>query len=317
MPGVESIPVLPSHGAGRNDVSWGSGRAALYWTVVKQALRGFVDDRGPSMGAALAYYTLFSLAPLLLIVIAVVGAVFGADAARGQIFAQMSGLVGDSAALAIQQMVVSVNRPADGWIASVVGVVLMLIGATTVFSELQSSLDQIWRAPASASPSGLWSLLRSRLLSFGLILGVGFLLIVSLVVSAGMATFTAWWSPWFQAWTLLAVVLDLVLNFALLTVLFGMIYKWMPSVRVAWPDVLVGAACTALLFMLGRALIGLYIGKSGVASAFGAAGSVVAVMVWIYYSAQVFLIGAEFTWAYAHVLGFRRAPASVRNTTLP
>ena len=317
MPSAESVSLNPSLRAHRIGASPSSGRAALYWTVVKQALKGFVDDRGPSMGAALAYYTLFSLAPLLLIVIAVVGAVFGDDAARGQIFAQMSGLVGDSAALAIQQMVVSVNRPADGWVASLVGVVLMLIGATTVFGELQSSLDQIWRAPAPATPSGLWSLLRSRLLSFGLILGVGFLLIVSLVVSAGMAAFTAWWAPWFQAWTVVAIVLDLVLNFALLTVLFGMIYKWMPRVRVAWPDVLVGAACTALLFMLGRAAIGLYIGKSGVASAFGAAGSVVAVMVWIYYSAQVFLIGAEFTWAYAQVLGSRRAQPSVRNITLP
>ena len=287
------------------------GRVALYWAVVKHALRGFFDDRGPSMGAALAYYTLFSLAPLLLIVIAVVGAVFGGDAARGQIFAQISGLVGDSAANAIQQMIISVDQPAKGWIASTVGVVLMLIGATTVFAELQSSLDQIWRAPAPATTSGRWALLHSRLLSFGLILGVGFLLIVSLVVSAAMAAFNAWWSPWFDAWAVVGMALDLAVNFALLTALFAMIYKWMPRVRVAWRDVLVGAACTALLFMLGRALIGLYIGRSSVASAFGAAGSVVAVMVWIYYSAQIFLIGAEFTWAYSQILGSSRPPPSV------
>jgi membrane protein len=281
-------------------------RPALYGAVVKRALQGFVEDRGPSMGASLAYYTLFSLAPLLLIVIAVVGAVFGGDAARGQIVAQLAGLVGADTASSIEQLIVSADQPVKGWIASSVGVLLMLIGATTVFAELQSSLDQIWRAPAPPATSGLWALLRSRLLSFGLILGVGFLLIVSLVVSAGMAVFNAWWSPWFEAWAVVGRVLDGVINFALLTALFAMIYKWMPRVRVAWRDVLVGAACTSLLFMLGRALIGLYIGTSSVASAFGAAGSVVAVMVWIYYSAQIFLIGAEFTWAYSQIIGSRR-----------
>ena len=284
-----------------------TNRLALYWAVIKRALQGFIEDRGPSMGASLAYYTLFSLAPLLLIVIAVVGAVFGGDAARGQIFAQIAGLVGTSAAGAIEQLIVSADQPAKGWIATIVGVVLMLIGATTVFGELQSSLDQIWRAPAPVVTRGLWSLLRSRLLSFGLILGVGFLLIVSLVVSAGMAVFSTWWSPWIEAWAVLGMALDAVVNFAMFTALFAMIYKWMPRVHVAWRDVLAGAACTALLFMLGRALIGLYIGTSSVASAFGAAGSVVAVMVWIYYSAQIFLIGAEFTWAYAQIIGSSRS----------
>lgn len=290
-------------------------RPALYGAIVKRALQGFVEDRGPSMGAALAYYTLFSMAPLLLIVIAVVGAVFGGDAARGQVFAQIAGVVGAGTASAIEQLIVSAAEPVQGWLATMIGLVLMLIGATTVFAELQSSLDQIWRAPAPVKASGPWSLLRSRLLSFGLILGLGFLLIVSLVFSAGMAAFNAWWSPWFQAWAVVAMALDGVLNFALLSALFAMIYKWMPRVRVAWRDVWVGAACTALLFMIGRALIGLYIGHSGVASAFGAAGSVVAVVVWIYYSAQIFLIGAEFTWAYAHVLGSCRphdAPQAAR-----
>ena len=287
-----------------------TGRVALYGAIVKRAAQGFFEDRGPSMGAALAYYTLFSLAPLLLIVLAVVGAVFGGDAARGQIMGQISGLVGGQAAGAIEMMIASANQPADGWNAGAVGIALMLVGATTVFAELQSSLDQIWRAPAPAPSSGLWALLRSRLLSFGLILGVGFLLIVSLVVSAGLAAFGAWWSPWFDTWKVVGIVLDLVINFILLSALFAMIYKWMPRVRVAWRDVLVGAACTALLFMLGRALIACYIGMGSVASAFGAAGSVVVVMVWIFYSAQIFLIGAEFTWAYAHILGSRRPPAT-------
>ena len=283
---------------------------ASYRAVVKRALHGFIEDRGPSMGAALAYYTLFSLAPLLLIVIALVGAVFGGDAARGQIVAQISGLVGVDAAAAIEQLIVSADQPTAGWLATCVGVVLMLIGATTVLAELQSAMDHIWRAPTPLTRNGLWALLRSRLLSFGLILGVGFLLIVSLVVSAGVAAFNAWWSPWFGAWRAVGMALDLVVHFSLLTALFAMIYKWLPRVRVAWRDVLVGAACTAVLFVLGRALIGLYIGMSSVASVFGAAGSVVVVMVWIYYSAQIFLIGAEFTWAYAQILGSRRPQAT-------
>ncbi len=283
-----------------------SGLLANYGAIARRALQGFFEDRGPSMGAALAYYTLFSLAPLLLIVIAVAGAIFGADAARGQIFVQIAGLVGPGTASAIEQLIAHADQPVKGWMASALGVLLMLIGATTVFAELQASLDQIWRAPARATGSGWWALLRARLLSFGLILGVGFLLIVSLVVSAGMAAFNAWWSPWFDAWKVVHVGLDLAVNFGLLSALFAMIYKWMPRVHVAWRDVLVGAACTSLLFMVGRSLIGMYIGTSSVASAFGAAGSIVAVMVWIYYSAQIFLIGAEFTWAYSHVLGSRR-----------
>lgn len=276
---------------------------ASYWQIIRQAGASFMTDRAPSMGAALSYYTLFSLAPLLLIVIAVAGLTFGIEAARGQIFGQIASLVGADAAAMIQDLVSNAYQPEKGLFATLLGVSLMLFGATTVFGELQDALDHIWQAPAREQNSSWWSLLRSRLLSFGLILGIGFLLIVSLVMSAALAAFNTLWSPLFSSWQLLGQALDIIINFVLLTILFAMIYKWMPRVRIAWRDVLVGATCTAILFMLGRALIGQYIAHSSVASAFGAAGSIVVVMVWVYYSAQIFLFGAELTWSYAHVLG--------------
>lgn len=277
--------------------------------LARRAVAAWIDDQAPSMGAALAYYTLFSLAPLLLIVIAVAGLVFGPDAARGQIFDELRGFIGAPGAAAVQQLLESVNRPAGGVAATATGVALMLLGATTVFAELQSALDRIWRAPAPPL-GGLWGLLRARVLSFGLILGLGFLLIVSLVMSAALSALQAWWASAFGGWELVLQVLNHLSSLALMTVLFAAIYKLMPRVRVAWADVWVGAIVTAGLLTIGRVLIGLYLGTGAVTSGFGAAGSVVAVMVWVYYSAQIFLLGAEFTWVYAHALGSRRGQAA-------
>ena len=175
-----------------------------------------------------------------------------------------------------------------------------------MFGELQDTLDHIWRAPERDKSAGLWGLLRSRFLSFGMILGIGFLMIVSLVLSSALAVLGKFWGPALQGWAVLANVLNLVLGFALTTAVFAMIYKIMPRVRIHWRDVWVGAAVTSLLFTAGKSLIGLYIGKTGVASGFGAAGSLVVILVWVYYSAQIFLFGAEFTWAYAHTYGSRR-----------
>ena len=180
--------------------------------------------------------------------------------------------------------------------------VLMLVGATTVFAELQDALDRIWRAPARPG-SGLWSLLRARVLSFGLILGLGFLLIVSMLFSAAVAALQAWWSGWLGGWNLVLGVLNGCSGFALVTLLFAIIYKVMPRVRIAWSDVWVGAVVTAGLFTLGRALIGAYLSTGAVGSGFGAAGALVVVLVWVYYSAQIFLLGAEFTWVFAHTVG--------------
>ena len=273
-------------------------------TIGKAAVTAWIDDRAPSMGAALAFYTLFSITPLLLIVISVAGIWFGPEAARGEIFGQLQGLVGSAGAAAIQELLESVNRPASGIAGMVIGLVLMLVGATTVFVELQDALDRIWRAPAWQG-SGLWNLLQTRLLSFGLILGIGFLMLVSLVVSAGLTAFETWATRQVVGWELLLAVINQVLGFMLVTAMFGMIYKLMPRARIEWRDVAFGALTTATLFTWGKWLIGMYIGTSGVGSAFGAAGSLVALLVWVYYSAQIFLLGAEFTWVYAHSLGSR------------
>ena len=273
--------------------------------LVRRSVAAWIDDDAASKGAALAYYTLFSLAPLLLIVTAVAGLVFGAEAARGEIFGQLQGLVGAPGAAAVQSLLESVNRPAGGWAATALGLVLMLLGATTVFAELQNTLDRIWRAPARPA-GGLWLLLRARVLSFGLILGLGFLLMVSLVASAALAGLQRWWAPQFQGWALVLAVLDPASSFALVTLLFALVYKLMPRVRIPWSDVWVGALVTAGLFAVGRHLLGAYLGLAAVSAGFGAAGSLVVVLVWVYYSAQIFLLGAEFTWVYAHVLGSRR-----------
>jgi membrane protein len=277
----------------------------LLLTLGRQTVRAWIDDDVPSMGAALAYYTLFSLAPLLLIVIAVAGLVFGPDAARGEIFGQLHGLIGDAGAAAVQQLLESVSKPAGGLLAASTGLVAMLVGATTVFAELQSAFDRIWRAPRRPD-TGWWGLVRARVLSFGLILGVGFLLLVSLVVSAGIAALQAWWAPWFPAWAGGLLAVNMATGLLLLTLMFAMIFKVMPRVRIAWADVWVGALATALLFTGGRALIAAYLARSAVTSGFGAAGSLVLLLVWVYYSAQIFLLGAEFTWVYAHALGSRR-----------
>lgn len=276
------------------------------WVLAKEAFSSWVEDYGQSMGAALAYYTVFSLAPLLLIVISVAGLIFGADAARGEILGQLRELMGEEAAIAVQGLLQSVSEPAESAVATVVGLAVLLIGATTVFAELQDALDRIWRAPTRSKSGGLWGLLRARFLSFGLILGIGFLLIVSLVFSAALAALQSWWDPVFGGWALLANVVNQVVSFGLTTAAFAMIYKVMPRAHIQWPDVWVGAAVTALLFTVGKYLIGLYIGKSGVTSSFGAAGSLVVVLLWVYYSAQIFLIGAEFTWVYAHTFGSRK-----------
>ncbi|MGZ8228902.1 MAG: YihY/virulence factor BrkB family protein [Burkholderiales bacterium] len=276
------------------------------WDLFKKAISSWSADYAPSMGAALSYYTLFSIAPLLLIVIAVAGFFFGADEVRGALFAQLGGLMGDEGAKAIEEMLETANRPREGLFSTISGFAVLLVGATTVFGELQNSLDRIWRAPARDPSSGLLKLIRARLLSFGMILAIAFLLLVSLAASAMLAALGKWWDAWFGAWEILAHILNFAVSFGLVTVLFALIYKIIPRVDVAWHDVWVGAAVTSLLFTIGKFLIGLYLGKSDVASGFGAAGSLVIVMVWVYYSTQIFLVGAEFTWVYAHEYGSRK-----------
>src|SRR5580765_402673 len=283
----------------------GTPSAASLWQLARKSVTAWSDDYAPSMGAALSYYTLFSLAPLLLLVIAVAGLVFDADVARQQLMAQLSGLLGQDGAAAIEGLLKGASRPAESLVASVVGIVTLLVGATSIFAELQSDLDRIWRAPTAAKPSGLWGLLRTRLLSFGLIVSIGFLLLISLVVSTALAAFGTWYGAWFPGWVITLQILNQIVNLVFITVLFALMYRILPSVRVAWGDVWRGAFVTALLFTIGKYLIGLYLGKAAVASGFGAAGSVVLLLVWVFYSAQIFLLGAEFTWVYAHSHGSR------------
>ncbi|MDB5965387.1 MAG: YihY/virulence factor BrkB family protein, partial [Polaromonas sp.] len=230
-----------------------------FYDLAKKSVNAWLDDYAPSMGAAISYYTVFSIAPLLLIVIAVAGLVWGRDAVQGEIVNQLSGLIGKEGATGVQALVESANQPAKGAIATLISIVVLIIGATTVFAELQSALDRVWNVPAEKKASGIWATLRARLLSLGFILGLGFLLAVSLVFSAGVAAFGGWANGLLPGWEVMLQVINVVISLVVSTVLFAMIYKWMPQARVSWRDVWTGAVVTAVLFEIGKSLIGLYI----------------------------------------------------------
>lgn len=274
--------------------------------ICKKTAMAWVDDYAPSMGAAISYYTAFSIAPLLVIVIAIAGYVFGEEAVRGALQGQISGLVGSDGAAAIQGLVSSAREPTEGVVASGISIVFLVVGATTVFAEIQSALDRIWHVPEKAKPSGLWGLLRARFLSFGLILGLAFLLMASLAVSAAVAALGTWFSALLPGWEIVLQGLNMAISVVVETLLFAMIFKLMPSTRIAWSDVWVGAAVTAALFELGKVLIGLYVGKAGISSTYAAAGSIAIILIWVYYAAQIFLLGAEFTKVYATEYGSHR-----------
>lgn len=282
------------------------------WQLIKATAKGWSDDYVSSMGAALAFYTLFSIAPMLLIVLSIAGFVFGLEAARGEISGQLNHLMGEQGAAAVEALLQNVNKPQDGLIATIIGVVLLLIGATTVFGELQSSLDRIWGVPERAKVNGLIALLRERLLSFGMILGIGFILMVSLIFSAALSALGQLWPPNLTEWVKLLNFFNALFSFFMTTVMFALIYKWMPSAKIRWDEVWIGAVITAILFTVGKFLIGLYIGRSEIASGFGVAGSLVALLIWVYYSAQIFLLGAEFTLAYSNIYGSRKDSHSVK-----
>lgn len=265
------------------------------WLLFKEAMRGWREDRAASMGAALAYYTAFSLAPLLIISIAVAGLFFGRDAAQEAMVGQLGGLLGEAGGTVIDDMLHSTSDFGSGIMSLIIGIGALALGATTAFVELQDDLDRIWKAEPRAG-SGILNLIRSRLLSFGMVLFIGFLLAVSLAVNAAIA---AMGKAMLAEVEILLHGLTLIISFGVTTALFAMIYKVLPNVRIGWENVWVGAAVTALLFEIGKFLIGLYIGKSAVASSFGAAGPFVVLMLWVYYSTQIFLLGAEFTVARA------------------
>ena len=279
-----------------------------------QSAKAWSDDYAPSMGAAISYYTVFSLAPLLVIVIAIAGAVFGRDAVSGAIVAQLSGLIGQQGASLVQSIVTASAQSDKSGIAGIISAVILVIGATSVFTELQNALDRIWHVPPSQKPQGIWAMLRTRILSFGLIIGLVFLLMVSLAVSAGVSAIGSLTADLMPGQEVLLHIVNELISIGVFTVMFAMIYKLMPSVHIAWRDVWVGAFTTAVLFEIGKFLIGLYIGKSSMTETFAAAGSLVVLLAWVYYAAQIFLLGAEFTKVHAQENGSQHAAKAMDRT---
>ena len=275
-------------------------------TVAHRAIVGWFEHNDSSMGAALAFYTLFSIAPILIIAMAVAGYVFGPQVAETQVLEQLSALIGDTGAKAIRDLLLSAHYSDQKGFAAAIGIATLLVGATSVFGELQYTLDRIWNTPKENSVVW-WQLIRTRILSIGLVLGVGFLLLVSLVASAALTVVENILGSFMTGWGVILPVIDLTLSFAMTTLLFGMIYKYIPRERLAWSDVWIGAAVTAFLFTVGKFLIGIYLGKSSFSSAYGATGSLVVLLLWIYYSAQIFLLGAEFTRVVTYEYGSRHS----------
>jgi membrane protein len=279
------------------------------WAVLKRALSGWWNDNVPHLGAALSYYTLFSLAPILIVAIAIAGLVFGAEAVRGEIVGQIEALVGHDGAVAVQAMLEGAARPSSSVPATIIGVVTFFLGATGAFLELQTALNAIWRVKPKQSGSFLRALILDRLISFGLVLGVGFLMLTSLLVSAGLSALYSYMGETFPGGAVLWEGANVIVTLAVVSILFAMIYKMLPDVELAWSDVWVGGLVTAGFFTMGKFLIGLYLGTSALASSYGAAGSVVVLLLWVFYSAQIVLLGAEFTREYVKEFG-RRPPPS-------
>jgi membrane protein len=267
------------------------------WRLLKDTVFGFMEDEALSRGAAIAFYTVTSLAPVLLIVVSIAGLAFGQEAAQGAILNQLTGLMGQQAADVLQSALASASEKSSGILATVIGVVTLLATASGVFGEMQAALNRIWKAEPK---SGTFSrLVRARAASLGLVAALGFLLAVSLVVSAGLTALGTTLNAVLPFGAILLSVVNFLVSFLLLALLFAAIYKVLPDRAIAWRDVVMGAAVTALLFTIGKSLIGWYLGSSAVASSYGAAGGLIVLFFWVYYSTQVFLLGAEFTRAYA------------------
>lgn len=288
----------------RNIPAWLSGGAREIWALIKDAANGWNAHQASRIGAALAFYTVFSLGPILLLAVVVAGFFFGQGAARGEVHQQVSTLIGAKAAAEVQTLLLRAHRPAAGVVATAVSVVTLLLSADIALVELKSGLDEIWSVQPETR-RWYWRYLRSRLLSIGLILSLGFLLLASLIFSAALGALETL-SPGIVIVGLVLRSTNALMSFGLAVLLFATVYKVLPSVRLAWKDVVAGALITAVLFTAGKFVIGLYLGSSTVASTYGAAGSVIVVLLWVYYSAEVFLFGAELTRGYACRFGSRR-----------
>jgi membrane protein len=275
-------------------------RGMRQWRLAKDTVSNFVSDGALSQGAAIAYYTVFSIAPVLVIAIAVAGLAFGEDAARGAIVGQLGGLMGTDSADALQTMIKSASNHKSGIIATVLGIGTLIVTASGVFGQMQSALNLIWKAEPKG---GITRLIKARMISLGLVAALGFLLMVSLVISAALSALASVLNGFLPGVHILLQVINFVLSVILIAVLFAAIYKVLPDKQIAWRDVAIGAIATSLLFTIGKSLIGLYLGHSNIASSYGGAAAFVVVLLWIYYSSQIFLLGAEFTHVYAEAHG--------------
>ena len=267
------------------------------WRLLKTTVTAFINDEALGRGAAIAFYTVTSIAPVLLIVVAIAGMVFGREAAQNEIIAQLSGLIGQQSAELLQTAVASAQDKTSGKIATVIGVVMVIVTASGVFGEMQTALNVIWKAGPTGTPTS--RLIRARAAGLGLVVSLGFLLMVSLAISAGLSAFGDYLNSVFAFGRVILTIVNGAVSLLLISILFAAIYKVLPDKHIEWRDVIVGAIVTSFLFTAGKSLIGWYIGSSAVASAYGAAGALIAMLLWVYYSAQIFLLGAEFTKAYS------------------
>jgi membrane protein len=285
-------------------------RLKILWDIrdiITEAIRAWIEHDDSTMGAALAFYTVFSVAPILIIAIGVIGLAVGGDTVRAQLLPQMQTLFGDSGATAVQTLLSSAHFLGNSRMATAIGTATLLIGASSVFVELQNSLDRIWGIPKRNRARGLWRIFRTRFLSLGLVLGVGFLLMVSLLGSALLAALGAWFGSFLGQLRMLIFIVGVALSLGVSTVLFALVYRYIPQERLHWNDVWVGALVTAIFFNIGKLAIGYYLARSAFASVYGAAGSLLVFFLWAFYSAQIFLFGAELTKSYSHILGTRIA----------
>ncbi|MHB1133023.1 MAG: YihY/virulence factor BrkB family protein, partial [Chloroflexota bacterium] len=267
--------------------------AKAIFGLLKNTFKEWQEDKASRLAAALAYYAMFSLGPLLLIAISVAGLVFGQQAAQGQITGQIEGLVGTQAAEGIQTLLQSVSQPGASIIASIIGLGTLLLGAAGVFGQLQDALNTVWEVKPKPG-RGIMGMVKDRFLSFTMVIGVGFLLLISLVVSAALSALTTYFGgllPGSDAVAFIWQIFSFVLGLAVVTLMFALMYKYVPDAQIAWRDVWLGALVTALLFTIGRELIGIYLGRGSVGSSYGAAGSIVILLIWIYYSAQILFFG--------------------------
>ena len=279
------------------------------WQFCRRVVVQWVNNEPFELAAALSYYTLFSLTPLLVIAIGIAGIAFGHETAQQQILETIQDLIGPEGTEAVQLMIQNVSsRPETGRISTLLGFVVLFFGAGGVVAELQSALDKIWEVTPRPS-SALWGFLRQRFISFAMVLAIGFLLLISLIASAILTSLTELLGQFVGATAVIIYVLDIVVSFFFVTLLFAMIYKFVPDARIQWRDVAIGSALTAFLFTIGKFCIGLYLGTSGITSVYGAAGSLITILLWVYYSSLIFFFGAQFTRTYASEYGSGIIPA--------